>query len=47
MTKVEFGDTFKVNFPSKSVMVPLDVPFSKMFTPIKGAPVESTIRLEI
>ena len=47
MTKVEFGDTFKVNFPSKSVIVPFDVPFSRMFTPIKGSPVESTIRPEI
>jgi hypothetical protein len=38
-----FFETFNEKLPSKSVIVPLDVPFSITLAPGKGNPVLSTI----
>ena len=38
---IELSDTFNVKFPSKSVIVPLVVPFSMMVAPITGSPFAS------
>ena len=37
-----FDDTFNEKFPSRSVIVPFDVPFSMMLAPITGSPFIST-----
>ncbi len=37
MRSVALGPTFKVNLPSKSVMAPLEVPFSIILTPTIGS----------
>ena len=38
MTSVPFDIPLRVKFPSRSVMVPLEVPFSMTLAPITGSP---------
>jgi hypothetical protein len=46
-TKVALPETEMVNFPSLSVTVPLEVPFSVTVTPGKASPSDFTVPLTV